>query len=125
MTEPDRFVYRLDSRAAHEAFEGGAVLDDLLGDWERLLTIPMPNSIQERLAAWWHAYGQVRLYRDLTIIEFSDDHALAEMKAITSLEKYLVAEVSPRLVIIDPEAVESLVVELERAGYMPKQTDGV
>jgi hypothetical protein len=42
------------------------------------------------------------------------------MKAITGLEKALVAELSPRLVLIDRAAVTDLVAQLEKAGYTPK-----
>ena len=124
-TTADRFVYRLDAQAAYEAFETGVALPELLADWERLLPVAMPDSIQEQLAAWWAAYGRVRIYDDLTIVEFGDDYALAEMKAVTSLENYLIAEISPRLVIISREAVAPLVAQLEKAGYTPKQTDQV
>jgi len=125
VTEPDRFVYRLDAQAAYQAFEDGAVLDDLPAEWDRLLGIPVPQAIGEQLAAWWAAYGRLRLYENLTVVEFSDDYALAEMKAATSLEQFLVAEISPRLVIVRPEATQQLVAELEKAGYTPKQTDEV
>ncbi|MBN1139034.1 MAG: helicase-associated domain-containing protein [Anaerolineae bacterium] len=121
----DRFVYRLDAQAAYQAFEDGAVLGDLLAEWERLLVIPVPQAISEQLAAWWAAYGRLRLYENLTVVEFGDDYALAEMKAATSLEQLLVAEVSPRLVIVRPEDAGRLVAELEKAGYTPKQTDEV
>jgi hypothetical protein len=124
-TGPDRFVYRLDAQAAYQAFEAGAVLDDLLADWERLLAIPVPPAIGEQLATWWAAYGRLRLYENLTVVEFGDDYALAEMKAATSLEQFLVAEISPRLVIVRPEDAGRLVAELEKAGYTPKQTDEV
>ncbi len=123
VTEPHRFVYRLDAQAAYESFEEGVVLDDLLADWERLLGTPVPDAIGEQLAAWWQAYGQVRIYQDLTVVEFGDEYALAEMKAVTSLDEHLVAEISPRLVVIRPEALEPLVAELERAGYTPKRAD--
>jgi len=47
------------------------------------------------------------------------------MNAVTPLEKYIVAQVSPRLVVIPREAVAPLVEALEKAGYTPKQTDKV
>jgi hypothetical protein len=61
----------------------------------------------------------------VTIIEFGDEHALTEMKAITSLEKHMIAEISPQLVLIPKAAVTLLRGELEKAGYMPKQTEHV
>jgi hypothetical protein len=125
----NRFVYQLSAAAIHQAFEGGQTFDEILDGWEKWLTIPMavpmPPAIHDRLTAWHKAYGQVRLYEDVTVIEFSDEYALSELKAATSLEKHLVAEISPTLVIIPTNSVNLLITELEKAGYTPKNTDGV
>ena len=121
----EQFTYQLDSQAVYTSFEVGLTLAEIAAEWEEWLPVAMPAAIQDQLASWWQAYGRVRIYENLTVIEFDDDYALAEMKAVTALEKHIVAEISPRLVIIRPEAVEALTVELERAGYTPKQTDGV
>jgi predicted ATPase len=47
------------------------------------------------------------------------------MKAVTSLAQLIIAEISPRLVLIPAAAVDSLTAELEKAGYTPQQTDKV
>ena len=120
----DRFVYRLNPQATYEAFEAGVTLAEILGDWEKLMPIPMPDGIRAQLTDWWDAFGRVRLYEDLTMIEFGDDYALAEMMAVTSLDKRLIAQLSPRLAIIPRQAVAPLMAELEKAGYTPKQTEG-
>jgi hypothetical protein len=120
----DRFAYRLNPQAAYEAFETGVTLAEILGDWEKLMPTPMPDVMRAQLADWWDAYGRVRLYEDLTMIEFGDDYALAEMMAVTSLGKRLIAQLSPRLAIIPQQAVAPLMAELEKAGYTPKQTEG-
>jgi hypothetical protein len=122
VVEADRFVYRLDVRAAYQAFERGASLPDLLEEWQDLLPVEPSEPIRAKLEAWWAAYGRVRIYENLTIVEFGDEFALAEMKGTTSLEQYLVAEISSRVVIVRPEGVDTLVAQLERAGYTPKQT---
>jgi hypothetical protein len=122
---PTRFVYRLSSAAVHQVFENGKTLPQILDGWSQWLPIPMPAAIQQQLTAWWDAYGQVRLYEHVTVIEFGDEYALAEMKAATSLEKHMVAEISPTLVIIPANTVDMLVAELEKAGYTPKNTDDV
>lgn len=122
---PGRFVYRLDAQAAHQSFEKGVALTDILYNWEQLLAIPLPPALRRQLESWWQAYGQVRIYEDVTLIEFGDDYALTEMKAVTSLGQHLIAELSPRLVLIPKTAVEPLTAELEKAGYTPKQTDDV
>src|SRR5690606_5668273 len=105
---PDRFVYSLNVRAAHAAFEAGRTLAEITAEWEQLMPQPMPDHIRARLETWWQGYGQVRLYENVTVIEFSDDYALAEMKAVTSLSQHLIAEISPRLALVPAEAVDSL-----------------
>ena len=121
----NRFVYRLYAPAVHAAFEEGHTLAQLLDGWQKWLPIPLPDAIHRQLEAWWQAYGQVRLYENVTVVEFGDEYALAEMKAATSLEKHLIAEISPQLVLIPENTVDILLAELEKAGYTPKQTDKV
>ncbi|MBI3959343.1 MAG: hypothetical protein HY328_11090 [Chloroflexi bacterium] len=114
------FVYKLDLNIVYATFESGLTPEDLAALWKTNLPVPMPRSVRSQLAQWWKAYGQVRTYRNATLIEFGDDFALTEMKAVTSLEKAIVAELSPRLVLIDGGAVTDLVAQLEKAGYTPK-----
>lgn len=120
-----RFVYQLDAQTVQRSFEKGVTLSQILDDWQRLLPMPMPDTLRAQLEAWWQAYGRVHIYRNLTVIEFADDYALAEMKAVTSLGRHMVAEVSPRLVIVPEAAAAELVAELEKAGYTPKRIEGV
>lgn len=119
--QPFQFEFRLDIGVTHRSFEAGASLTEFEADWESVFGEPMPASIHNRLASWWDNYGRIRLYRDVTIIEFGDDYALAEMKAATSLDKLMIAEISPRLVVIPKDAVQKLTTELEKAGYTPRQ----
>ena len=121
--QPFRFVYRLDVATVHRSFEQGATLDEMEAGWQAAFGQPMPESVRARLAGWWDSYGRVRLYRDVSIIEFGDDYALAEMKAVSSLDKLMIAEISPRLVVIPKDAVARLQAELQKAGYTPRQAD--
>lgn len=123
VAKPHQFVYQLDAATVQKGFEAGGTLDQLVRDWEATLSKPMPASVRKRLTGWWQSYGQLRLYRDVTLIEFGDDHALTEMKAVTSLATVMIAELSPRLVLIPKGAVAPLAAELEKAGYTPQQTE--
>ena len=114
------FVYKLDLDVVYATFESGQTVHDLVAEWDVALPVAMPRSVRSQLFQWWNSYGQTRIYRNATLIEFGDDYALTEMKAVTGLEKALVAELSPRLVLIDRAAVAELVAQLEKAGYTPK-----
>jgi len=114
------FVYKMEMDVVYATFEAGLTVEDLVEQWATSLPDPMPRAVRGQLNRWWQAYGQTRIYRNATLIEFGDDYALSEMKAVTSLEKAIVAEFSPRLVLIDRDAVTDLVAQLEKAGYTPK-----
>jgi hypothetical protein len=123
--EPERFAYQLAPQAVYEAFEAGATLPEILDDWEKLIPVPLPEDLRAQLSAWWEAFGRVRIYQDLTVIEFGDDYALAEMLATTSLGERLIAKLSSRLVVVHQQAVAPLMAELEKAGYTPKHTEQI
>lgn len=123
-TTPQQFVYQLDIHAVHTVFEAGTTLSQLQEEWQTALATPIPPSFADALAAWWQGYGQVRLYENASLIELGDDYALTEMKSITSLNKFLIAEISPRLVLIPESAIPVLTAELEKAGYTPKKEEG-
>jgi len=118
-------TYRLDIATTHHSFESGLSAADLLAAWQQKISPEVPPSIQKQLEQWWQAYGQVQLYQNMTLIEFADDHMLTEMKAVTSLNDWLVAEISPRAILISGDGVDTLVAELEKAGYTPKVTEQV
>ncbi|MCB0086189.1 MAG: hypothetical protein KDE47_34850, partial [Caldilineaceae bacterium] len=70
---PGNFVYRLNVEAVHQTFENGQALADLADEWQTHFQHPMPEEIRAQLTAWWQSYGLVRIYADVTIIEFADD----------------------------------------------------
>ena len=121
----ERYDYRPDAQAAYQLFQAGVSLPTLLAEWPRHFASPVPACIEGPLARWWAAYGRVRLYRDLAVVELADDFALAEMRAVSRLDEYLVAEISPRLIVIREDAVSSLVAEMRAAGYTPRVVEDV
>ncbi|KPL23945.1 MAG: hypothetical protein AMJ93_03465 [Anaerolineae bacterium SM23_84] len=117
----DRFTYRLDLRAVHDAFERGKLLSDLLRDWEMVMPLPVPPAIHTALRDWWERYGQVRLYRGLALLELGDELTLRELEASTSLSQHIVAKLSPQLVLVPEPAVDVLLEELTARGHTPKE----
>ena len=118
-----RIAYRPDAVQVQRAFEAGATPDALEVTWQATFGAPMPAALRTRLDEWWGVYGDLRFYRNVTLLELADDYALAEIKAVTTLNQLMVAELSPRLVLVPASAVSTLAAELKKAGYTPKQTD--
>jgi hypothetical protein len=121
--EPERFVYHLHPQAALSAFESGTSLSDLFAEWKRVMPRPIPSALQETLSQWWARYGQVRLYDGFGLLELRDEVTLQELEASTSLSQHIVARLSPRIVLVRDEAVDSLLHELVAKGYAPKDVD--
>jgi hypothetical protein len=118
---PGHFMYRLDVRTARASFERGKSLSGLLAEWNEVMPVAMPEAVHRTLTDWWNRYGQVRLYEGLALLELSDEIALRELEASTSLRQQIVARLSSRLVIVPDEAVDALVREFTVKGYTPKQ----
>ena len=121
-TAPLVFVYRLDQRMAYAAFERGETLNDLLTAWGRALPVPIPVTIEQALTAWWTAYGQVRLYEGLALLEVGDDLTLRELEVSTSLSRRVLARLSPRQVLVSEKAVPILLQEFAAKGLTPKES---
>ena len=120
---PERFLYRLDAQTALATFESGASLSDLITDWERALSQPIPAAVREMLGQFWTRYGQVRLYEGFSLLELDDEVTLRELEAGTSLSQHIVARLSPHLVVVPEEAVETLMREFAAKDYMPKEVE--
>lgn len=112
--------YRLTRQRAQQVFDGGASGPDLLRILADRAGGSVPEDVRTVLDAWWQGYGNVRLYDDLTLIEFDDDILLRELLATSSLRGALVDVITPRLVSVEPAAVRPLLGEMERLGYTPR-----
>ncbi|HSH04858.1 MAG TPA: SWIM zinc finger family protein [Anaerolineae bacterium] len=113
-------VYVVDAATVWQSFEQGVTLAQLEADWEKVVKTAFTGSIPEKLRGWWANYGQVRLYKDVTVIRFSDSYARQEMGAVTSLEEKVMLSLSPQVVVVSKQVVAGLIAELEGAGYQPK-----
>jgi len=119
-TSVQQFRYRITADSAQCAFEQGWTGQAILDELEKHSVGPVPEPLREHILAWAEGYGQVHLYDEVTLIEFADDFALQELLASTSLAQHLVYQLSPCLVVIQADAVETLRDELVRQGYTPR-----
>ena len=118
--ESDVFRYRITPKQLNEAFEDGLTLAQIREFLERVGGAALPDAARRRLEQWHDHYGTVRLYSNLTIIEFADDYALQELLNTTSLASAIIHQLSPRMIVIEADAVEGLMAEMTRKGYTPK-----
>ncbi|NLS78811.1 MAG: hypothetical protein GXY76_16275 [Chloroflexi bacterium] len=118
--ESDIFRYRISPQQLNQALESGITLQGILSFLERVSGAALPDSAKRKLTEWCDSYGSVRLYEGLTVIEFADDYALRELMNTTSLADHLIYQLSPRMVVIEPDSLEALMSEMVKKGYTPK-----
>lgn len=121
---PEQLLYRLSPQKIHQILEEEGHLDRIRAFFEQSTGGPLPPTFAAQLEAWQQAYGQMRLYTDLTVVELSDEVLLQELKMGTSIEQYILYELSPQAILVRPEEVEALCAELQRKGYTPRVIGG-
>lgn len=115
-----QLIYRLSPAGVARLFEAGWDDAQLIGTLQKTIGQPLPRTWHESIAQWWTDFGTLHLYADVAVIELSDDYALAELLAGTSLAKHLLYRFSPRLIAVRAEGVDELRADLIRKGYTPK-----
>jgi hypothetical protein len=101
-------------------FRAGHRIEDLISNLEAAANEPMPDSYRLLMGEVWERFGKLQLYPDMTLMEFADDHCLAELLAGTSLSQILVHTFSPRLIAVQKQGLDNFVDELVAKGYTPR-----
>jgi hypothetical protein len=118
-TTPERFVYRITAEGILLALEQGQTVDQLFDRIAQWSQTEIPEAWREKVHAWSENYGKLHIYDDIALIEMADEYVLRELLSNTCLEQHLIYQFSPRLIAIQPDAVDNLVEEMEKRGYTP------
>jgi len=119
-----RLCYRLTPASLGEAFNREESFDPLLellrraietGNGEQRSLGRLLRQLEKRIAN----YGRVRLYTDATLLEVADGLVLRELAMTTSIEKQIVQNIHPTLMILKKQGGEQLVEELKKRGQAP------
>lgn len=111
---------RVDVATFRRTLQAGITTAQLAADFAAA-GFPLPPATQATLQAWQDRAGRHQLYDQVAVIEFSDDVAPEEARAIAGLGVGQFFQASPRcLVVLNPDAAANLVNELRRRGYTPQ-----
>ena len=112
--------YQLDNARLEKAFADGETADVVVTAFEAI-GVPFSAETKTRVRLIHQRYGSVHLYEDLTVIEFSDDYALAELRAGKIIDaESIIHEFSPRLIVIHDVHVDKITKALQKKNYTPK-----
>jgi hypothetical protein len=116
--------YRLTAERVQSAFDAGLTGPEMLDFLAAGSRAPLPVGARAAIERWWEGYGAVRLYDEVCLVELGDDFLLPELLAATPLRGWLVHTFSPRLIAVEPAAVDNLVAALARLGHAPRVVEG-
>ncbi len=117
--------YRLTAAGLRAVFDAGTTGPEFAKFLSSRAGKKLPAAVTRAIDAWWSGYGAIRLYDELTLIEFGDDVLLTELLAATSLGSSLMHTFSPRLIAIEPARADDLVTEMTARGYAPRVIEDV
>ncbi|MBI3913660.1 MAG: helicase-associated domain-containing protein [Chloroflexi bacterium] len=115
----ESLTFRVANASIARAFERGNTVAEIAGKLAEL-NAPLPNALRAKMEALAANYGRAHVYEHLTVIELSDDLALRELLAGTTLGQFVVHQFSPRLVVVRDENVDDWVNEVVKKGYTPQ-----
>ncbi len=72
-----------------------------------------------QLERWVAAYGRVRIYRGVAMLETADTVVMRELSATTALDEQIVQTISPSLYILKKSGSEQIIDDLKRRGQLP------
>jgi hypothetical protein len=115
--------YRLDVEQLHASLEAGMDSASLAEAWREGAGFdPLPE-----IVAWWQAwegrYGRVRLYPNQALLQTRDAFTMQELQvALPKLQTSMLGMITPAAALVKPDEVDQILSDLERQGYMPKET---
>jgi len=104
-----------------KTFDQHINVDEIEKRWQAAFGAPMAVALLQQLRQWEANYGHWRIYTgNLALVEVKDSVALRELKAVSSLQTLIFAELSPYHVLIPDDKVDAFIQELQKKGYTPK-----
>ena len=113
-----RFTYQLTPASIERALAQGVNVEDAIRLFESF-NAPMPPAAQALFKTIADRFGRVRVYESLSVLELADDYALRELVSNTSLGDHIVYQISPRAVVVETDAIDTLMDEMVARGYTP------
>lgn len=117
------FVYQLTMRSIEHALAQGINLEVAAATFARF-GLPWPAAAREMAAELTRNFGRVRVYESMSVITLTDDLALRELMASTSLPKHVLVQISPRAVAVHDAELDKLIDEWIAKGHTPRLVMG-
>ncbi len=116
--------YLLDSNHLRRAWQNGLSLRHIRNQLEEATANPLPEIVVWQLRRWERQWQQMRVY-PATILEVSDPALLEEATRSRPIRACIARTLSPRAVVVRPNALPALLRRLRRRGAQPSVRPGL
>jgi hypothetical protein len=114
-------VYIIMPRTLRDGFLHGQTVASVQDFVRQHAHEPLPAAALDLLAQWGAGFGQATIYTGLALIELADDLLLLELRRSARMERGMLEQLSPRLILVDPAVADDLFDELVAKGYTPRR----
>jgi hypothetical protein len=112
-------TYRLSRQSVYRAFKAGMTGDAMLAFLEAHSTTGVPQNLRFDLKSWASGYGQVYLQR-AALLRCATPVLAAQIKVSRRTAKFIIGELTPTILLVDPAGESELLAALEADGLMPR-----
>lgn len=118
--QSDRMLtYRISRTSVHRALKAGLGGDSLLRFFEQHSATGVPQNVAFDLAGWSRAYGQLYL-QEVMLLRCGDPLLAEQVKASRRTARFILGQLGPADLIVDPVRHRELLEALEADGLMPR-----
>ncbi len=113
------FSYVFNAKSVERGLIEGVTLAELAAQLDRH-GVRLTPAVEQLFNTLGAHLGRVRVYPSLAVLELADPAAAQELLARTDLKSHVLYQVSPRVFILRPEDLETLIAQIQQKGYMPR-----
>lgn len=122
--DSNTYRYQITPSSLERARQQGLRSAHLIGLLRKAVADPLPPALLQAVERWEQHGVQVRLQQAM-LLRLENPAILAALRK-SRLNRHIIEEISPRLVLIRPSAKKAILAELTRLGYLgADETEGV
>lgn len=114
-----QFHYQITPASFRRALANGLNAQAIVACLQQFTKRALPKKLVKTMTMWSSSYGQSQFYPNLAILELADELVLTELLRQTRLSSVMLDQLTPRLLVIDPDQLAAFWEELVAKGYTP------
>ncbi|MCD4653958.1 helicase-associated domain-containing protein, partial [bacterium] len=111
--------YRLSRNSIARAMETGMKADEIIKFLESASREDLPGNVRTSLSDWTNDFGKIRFNRRM-LVTTEDKYLMQEILSRPATKRLIEKQIGPAAALVADNDIEPLIIEMKRAGYLPK-----